>query len=124
MTRIIGRRVSEASPTSVEPNVCAERMPVRRRIVVPEFPQSSASFGARRPNRPVPVTFSVVLSTSSMTAPIARMQLAVETLSSPWENERMRLVPSQIDAKRSDRWPMLLSLGTGTLPTSGVPFSG
>ena len=64
----------------------ADKMPVRRRIVVPELPQSSGWLAAFRPKSPVPFTRNVVLSRvpiSSIIAPIARMQFAVETLSSP-----------------------------------------
>src|SRR2546430_12540661 len=41
ITRRIGRRRREPSPSMVEWNSCPERIPASRRIVVPEFPASS-----------------------------------------------------------------------------------
>ena len=43
MTRRIGRRASDASPSIVAVNGWAARMPVSSRIVVPELPASSAA---------------------------------------------------------------------------------
>ena len=41
--RSIGRRLSDASPTSVVENGCAASNPASMRIVEPELPQSSAA---------------------------------------------------------------------------------
>src|SRR5207247_689535 len=42
MTRLIGRRESDESPTSLDENRWPARMPARSRIVVPELPASRA----------------------------------------------------------------------------------
>ncbi len=122
-TRIIGRRCSVSSPTRVDRKCAAASTPQSRRIVVPELPQSRSAAGACRPRSPLPCTTSSVGDGSSMTMPIARRALAVETLSSPCENPVMRVSPSQSAPSSSDRCPMLLSDGTGTLPVSG-PVAG
>ena len=56
----MGRRVSEASPSSVVSNGRPASRPVSMRIVVPEFPQSSARAAARRPAKPTPRTSASV----------------------------------------------------------------
>ncbi len=53
-TRSIGRRISDASPTSSESNGCAASRPMNSRIAVPALPMSSAPRGAARPRRPTP----------------------------------------------------------------------
>ena len=72
-----------------------------------------------RPRSPRPCTTSSEAEGSSIATPIARSACAVETLSSPCENSEMREAPSQSAATSKARCPMLLSEGTGTLPTSG-----
>jgi hypothetical protein len=54
MTRRIGRRDNEASPTSVVVNGWAATTPLSMRIVLPELPQSSALDGGLRPPTPRP----------------------------------------------------------------------
>ena len=54
MTRFIGRRLSEASPTMVLAKECAARMPDINRVVVPELPASSVPCGTCNPRRPAP----------------------------------------------------------------------
>ncbi len=114
----MGRRVSEASPISSVANRCAESTPAKRRMVVPEFPQSSGAEGARRPSSPLPVMSRVPSSSATLT-PMAWRAARVERLSSPREPPVTRLTPEASPAKRMARWAMLLSPGTGTLPTSG-----
>ena len=46
--RSIGRRLREASPTSVLENGCAASNPASMRIVEPELPQSRAVSGCRK----------------------------------------------------------------------------
>ncbi len=52
MTRRIGRRESEASPTSRAVKGAAASTPASSRIVVPELPQSTSPRGGRK--RPAP----------------------------------------------------------------------
>ena len=118
-TRIIGRFDSDASPMSVDANGCAESRPASRRMVVPELPQSRGAADARRPKRPLPCTTSSPSRGWSIVTPIARSALAVATLSSPPEKPWTLLWPEAIAPKSSARCPMLLSDGTGTLPTRG-----
>lgn len=88
-------------------------------MVVPEFPQSIGSAGAVRPSRPVPVIRSSA-PCSDTRAPRARMAASVERLSSPMWGQTTTLSPSAMAARRRARWVMLLSLGTGTTPVSGL----
>ena len=89
--------------------------------MVPEFPQSRSTPGARRPLSPTPVTIKSDGPGSSMTTPMARRQLAVEKCCPPrGENPAIRVVPSQSAPSRRARCPMLLSDGTGTLPARGL----
>ena len=55
--------------------VCAHETPQKRRIVVPELPQSRSRSGARSPKRPTPVT-TTSLSLPSKWTPIARARRA------------------------------------------------
>ena len=119
-TRAIGLREREASPTRTLRNGCAASTPERIRIVVPELPQSIGTVGAVRPWSPTPWTRSVPAPSSSTRTPIARIASRVETLSPPYENPRISLVPVASDASKSARCAMLLSLGTGTLPRRGA----
>src|SRR5207244_5487252 len=48
-TRAIGRRLSDASPSRVADTRLPARTPARRRIVVPEFAQSSGPCGVENP---------------------------------------------------------------------------
>ena len=60
--RRIGRRLSEASPVSVQPKRCPASKPASRRSAVPAFPRSMAAAGAHSPSRPTPwtIAFTVV----------------------------------------------------------------
>ncbi len=92
-TLAMGRRESDASPTSTDAKGCAASRPASRRMVVPELPQSSGAVGARSPWRPTPCTRSVPSPSSSMATPMARSAPRVATLSSPYEKRRTSLVP-------------------------------
>ncbi len=48
-TRSIGRRISDASPTSTESNGCALSSPMNSRMAVPALPMSSVTPGALEP---------------------------------------------------------------------------
>ena len=57
--RRIGRRRSESSPVIVLSNGWPARMPASRRMVVPEFPASSAVAPGRKPPSPRPAMVTV-----------------------------------------------------------------
>ena len=59
MTRRMGRRESDRSPTSVVTNGCAATTPASIRMVLPELPQSSGRDGAASPRKLRPVTATV-----------------------------------------------------------------
>ena len=59
MTRRIGRRDSDASPTSVAENGCPASTPASRRIVVPELPASSGADGEQSCPKPRPSRVTV-----------------------------------------------------------------
>ena len=81
-TRRIGRRVSEASPTSSVSNGRPASRPISSRIVVPELPQSSAPAAAVRPAKPTPWT-RASSPASTISTPSARSAAAVDRLSPP-----------------------------------------
>ena len=86
MTRSIGRRESDSSPTISQLNFCPATIPLNMRMVEPEFPQSSAFAGAARA-RPRPFT-SITLSAPSLrshSTPSIRMQASVLAQSAPVE---------------------------------------
>src|SRR5579884_289524 len=111
-TRSMGRRESEASPTSVTGKGAAASRPANRRMVVPELPQSSGPDGSRSPRSPRPATTSPSTST-----PRARRQPAVLSTSAPGERPRTRATPSATAFRISARWEMDLSPGTRTSPS-------
>ena len=55
MTRSIGRRESDSSPTISLVNFCPATMPLNMRIVEPELPQSSATGRAQQAPSRVPL---------------------------------------------------------------------
>jgi hypothetical protein len=83
------------------------------------LPQSSGSEGVESAPSPRPVTTSVPFPSSSKVTPICANAFMVRTLSSPYEKPRTTERPPAKAEKITDRCPMLLSLGTGTLPVSG-----
>ena len=119
-TRIIGRRDRVSSPTSVARKRAAARTPQSRRIVVPELPQSSGRAGALRPAEPDAADDEL------RRTPAPRSRRPWRAGMRRWRrcprrgrSRRSCVSPSQSAPKSSARWPMLLSEGTGTLPTSG-----
>ncbi len=111
-TRSIGLVVSDSSPLSSEANPCAASNPASSLIVVPEFPQSSASADAWRPCMPTPRT-----TESSISTPSARMQPAVDLTSAPVDRPRTWLSPSAIEPRISARCEIDLSPGTVISPS-------
>ena len=95
-TRRIGRRVSEASPTSSVSNGRPASRPISSRIVVPELPQSSAPAAAVRPAKPTPWT-RASSPASTMSTPSARSAAAVDRLSPP------RPEPARLDGAVRER---------------------
>ena len=86
ITRSMGRRDSDSSPAISLENFCPATMPLNIRMVEPELPQSSASFGAVN-DSPLPCT-SMVWSTPSLRShftPSERKQPSVLAQSAPVE---------------------------------------
>ncbi len=119
-SRRIGRRVSEASPSSVVSNGCPASSPVSRRMVVPELPQSSACAAACRPRKPTPTTRACAPAAStSMLTPSAASARAVDRLSPPRPSPVIATGPSESAPKSSARCEIDLSPGTVHRPRSG-----
>jgi hypothetical protein len=116
--RFIGRRLSDASPSSVDMNGRPATMPERSRMVVPEFPQSITFLGAASPSNPLPSTVSSRSSPEILTPSVLKASIVL-WLSSPPERFAMRLVPFAIAEKITARWPIDLSPGTVSSPCSG-----
>ena len=117
-TRRIGRRRSEASPSSTKwrPSRPANR-PSISRIVVPELPQSSTSAGSCNPSRPTPSTVTMPPSVIGlMLTPMARRQAAVLRGSSAGSSPSIVVVPCAMAPNSSDRCEIDLSPGTFTRP--------
>ena len=120
-TRAIGRCLSEASPVSTARPGSPERRPLRRRMVVPEFSQSSTSAGSPSPERPRPRTSSApppgpVPGISSTSVPRARRQASVARVSAASRKCSTRDSPSASAPSMSARCVIDLSPGTETLP--------
>ena len=138
-TRSIGLRESDASPMSVAGTPAPARTPVKSRMVVPEFPQSSDLAGGRRPRKPTPKTMASsgpmsgscsgkgkepagregtgcalhgVPSPRNKGTPSCARHRAVDRTSPPGARPAIRLSPSASEAKSSARCEMLLSPGT------------
>ena len=111
----MGRRLKLASPMNRAEIGSAATMPAMRRVVVPLFPQSSTSLGARSPRSPTP---STVMSGASggMAAPRRRKTSAVDATSADSRMPVMRDVPSPNAARMSARCEMDLSPGTRRAP--------
>ena len=123
----MGRRRSESSPASSTSISHGARMPMSKRVVVPELPQSIGSPGAMGPFAPQPVMPPYRLPSGAFSkftlAPsllIAPRELRTSSESSTPER---REVPSAIAAKSTARCEMDLSPGTEMLPISG-PLTG
>src|ERR1700686_677323 len=117
--RFMGRFCSESSPVSLVVNFCPARIPANNRIVVPEFPASSARqllFSPRAP-RPVILTESFSIFTS---APNAFMHASGWWQSTPAAKCRSSLVPSASPASMAYRCEMDLSPGGSTPPVTAL----
>src|SRR3984957_18352170 len=88
ITRSIGRRDKDLSPILPLKNFCPATMPLNIRIVEPEFPQSSETFGSTK-DKPRPCTSITSPATDSLlrshATPSARMHPSVLAQSAPVE---------------------------------------
>src|ERR1700731_5239454 len=113
--RLMGRFCSESSPVSRVLNFCPARIPANNRIVVPEFPASSARQLLFNPRAPRPVTLTESFSTFT-SAPSAFMHASVLWQSTAAEKWRNSLVPSAKPASIAYRCEIDLSPGSSTPP--------
>ena len=120
ITRPIGRRDSDSSPTSVirQPNRsgCPASAPVSKRIPVPELPRSRAWSGACRP-RPSIETRSPLRLTA---APSSAIAFSVARVSSAGRKPSIRVEPRARPPSRAARCEIDLSPGGRTAPLSGA----
>src|SRR5439155_19542972 len=116
MTRRIGRREREASPTKVLENSCPASTPDRSLIVVPELPASSGPSGERSCPKPRPSRVRVPAGPSSIDTPSRRRQFRVDRQSAPGAKLCSREGPWASAAKSAYRCAIDLSPGTFTRP--------
>src|SRR6266851_1018849 len=117
ITRAMGRRRSEASPSSVADIELPASRPSSSRIVVPEFAQSRFPWGVANERRPAP-RIRAVRSLRWMSAPRARRQATVARTSSPSGRPWTQLSPSARVASIRARWAIDLSPGTASSPAT------
>src|SRR5216683_1267969 len=116
-TRAIGRRRSDVSPSRVADTQLPDSTPSIRRIVVPEFAQSSGPCGVLNDRQPPPWTRAGPPARLMLT-PRLRRQATVAATSSPSGSPSMRLSPCAIAASISARWAIDLSPGTRSSPVT------
>src|ERR1700730_5429002 len=121
-TRAIGRRLSDASPSRVADTQLPASRPSNRRMVVPEFAQSSAPCGGLNDLQPPPWTRAGPPVRSILT-PRPRRQATVAATSSPSGSPSMRLSPWAIAASIKARCAIDLSPGTRSSPATLVAGS-
>ena len=122
-TRRIGRRVSEASPTSSVSNGRPASRPISSRMVVPELPQSSGPRRRGRPAKPTPRT-RASSPAISMSTPSARSAAAVDRLSPPRPSPRASTAPSASAPNSSARCEIDLSPGNPAGPAQRARIAG
>ena len=111
MMRSIGRRVSDGFPTNRVSKVWPASKPASKRMVVPDPPQSSSSFGGVR-TRFFPWTTNRSGSGCSIWIPSARNALTVCMQSSLGRKPRKLQTPLESAAMMAARCEILLSPGT------------
>src|SRR5256885_8997211 len=116
-TRAIGRRRNDWSPSSVADTQLPDRMPSIRRVVVPEFAQSSGPCGDRNDLQPPP-WIRAGPPIRSIWTPRPRRHATVAATSSPSGRPSMRLSPCAMAASIRARWAIDLSPGTRSSPAT------
>ncbi len=119
VTRAIGRLVRLASPVKVATMGEVAIAPMIRRTPVPELPQSITWSGSAKPPTPTPCTCQVPSPSRVTSAPSARIALAVSSTSSPSSSPVIRVSPTAIAPRISDRCEIDLSPGTSATPDRG-----
>src|SRR2546430_1906667 len=126
-TRAIGRRLSDASPSRVADTRLPARTPARRRVVVPEFAQSSGPCGVENPRgeirSPHPDPSPRAGETGDSLTPRLRRQATVALTSSPGGSPVITLSPSARAPRISARCAIDLSPGTRSVPATRVAGS-
>src|SRR3989338_6655884 len=118
ITLCIGLWRSEASTSKVVTKERPAKTPERRRMVVPELPQSMTLPGGQSPSQPLPSTHNVSPSCDIFT-PRSLKACTVRRLSSPPERFHIRLLPWAMLVKITALWPIDLSPGTANSPRRG-----
>ena len=118
LTRSIGRRISDSSPTSRESKLCADSNPVNSRIAVPALPMSRSCPAAARPRSPRPRTRTWEGAGRSIATPIARMASRLARQSSLARKPRTSLEPVASPDRRMARCEIDLSPGTASGPAT------
>src|SRR3990172_1365995 len=118
ITLCIGLWRSEASPSKVVTKGRPAKTPERRRMVVPELPQSMTLPGGQSPPHPFPPTHNASPPCHIFT-PRSLKACTVRRLSSPPERFHIRLLPWAMLVKITALWPIDLSPGTANSPRRG-----
>ncbi len=116
VTRPMGRRDSEASPTQRAVSGVVAIRPMASRTPVPELPKSSAAAGDVRPATPTPWTRQAPSEPRAAAAPSAVMARAVLITSSASSRPRITVSPMATAPNIRARWDMDLSPGTRMRP--------
>ena len=115
ITLPIGLVLRERSPVKTEKKGLPARTPERRRIVVPELPQSITSEGSDNPCSPLPCIVKVEPS-SLITIPRLRNAFTVLSVSCALRKFLTVLVPFVREEKMTDLWDIDLSGGGANSP--------
>ena len=118
ITRAMGRSTNDSSPVRTDRKGRPESRPVSKRMLVPEFPQSSTVPGSANASMPRPSTTTAPSSSDVATASWASAA-RVRPTSSPRARPVTRERPSAIAAKSNARCDIPLSPGTRNRPRTG-----
>ena len=114
--RRIGRVRRLASPSKITVIGQPATAPMDNRQPVPELPKSSGARGSAKPPTPTPMIRHASSPVRSTVAPSARMALAVDSASSPSSIPVIRVSPTVMAPRISDRSEIDLSPGTRMRP--------